>query len=87
MKELVMAILEKSKIEDVPIDIAFDMLSIDENKDDLKIAYEILDKYYVAITALRRIGRTAEIDIIIQMAEDGADVKSYIEDLKKIGII
>lgn len=87
MMELITAILNKSKIEEVPVDVAYDMLAVDGDKDALKAAYEILDKYYVPITALRRAGREAEIAVIVKMAEDGADVDAYIEDLKKNDII
>ena len=87
MMELITAILNKSKIEEVPVDVAYDMLAVDGDKDALKAAYEILDKYYVPITTLRRAGREAEITVIIKMAEDGADVENYIDELRKNNII
>ena len=87
MLNLVNAILEKSKVENVPVDVAYDMLAVDGDRDALKKAYNILDTYYVAITALRRTGHNNEIATIVKMAENGEDVNNYVEELKDKGII
>lgn len=87
MCELIMQILEKSKAENVPVDVAYDMLAVDGDRDALKRAYKILDTHYVAITTLRRTGHNDEIATIVKMLENGEDVTEYIENLKKNGII
>ena len=87
MLNLVNAILEKSKVENVPVDVAYDMLAVDGDREALKKAYNILDTHYVAITALRKTGHNDEIATIVKMAENGEDVTEYIENLKKNGII
>ena len=87
MLNLVNAILEKSKVENVPVDVAYDMLAVDGDREALKKAYNILDTHYVAITALRRTGHNDEIATIVKMAENGEDVNNYVEELKDKGII
>ena len=87
MLNLVNAILEKSKVENVPVDVAYDMLAVDGDRDALKKAYNILDTHYVTITALRRTGHNDEIATIVKMAENGEDVNNYVEELKDKGII
>ena len=87
MLNLVNAILEKSKVENVPVDVAYDMLAVDGDRDALKKAYNILDAQYVTITALRRAGHNDEIATIVKMVENGEDVTEYIENLKENGII
>ena len=45
MLNLVNAILEKSKVENVPVDVAYDMLAVDGDREALKKAYNILDTH------------------------------------------
>ena len=87
--ELIMQILDKSKTENVPVDIAYDMLAVDGDKDALKSAWAILNKYQTTITALRNTKNFEEINIIVNLAEQNRheDIKEYIADLRKNGII
>lgn len=87
--ELIMQILDKSEEKNVPVDIAYDMLAVDGDRDALKEAYEILDKNYKAITALRNIGKTDEIETICMLSESGETeaVKDHIQKLIDDGII
>ena len=87
--ELIMQILDKSKTENVPVDIAYDMLSVDGDRDALKEAYQILDSHYKAITALRNGGHNSEIAIICDMYQRGEknSVNEYIQQLITEGVI
>lgn len=87
--ELIMQILEKSKAENVPVDIAYDMLAVDGDKEALKSAWEILNKYYTTITALRNTKNFEEINMIVNLAEQNKhdNIKEYIVELRKNSII
>lgn len=89
MYKLIMQILEKSKVENVPVDVARDMLAVDGDKDNLKKAWAILDRLYQPITKLRNDKNFAEISLIVKMAENGQyeEIEKYIETLKKNGIM
>lgn len=84
-----MQILEKSKAENVPVDIAYDMLAVDGDKEALKSAWEILNKYYTTITALRNTKNFEEINMIVNLAEQNKhdNIKEYIVELRKNSII
>ena len=87
--ELIMQILDKSEEKNVPVDVAYDMLAVDGDRDALKEAYEILDKNYKAITSLRNADNTEEIETICMLSESGETeaVKDHIQKLIDDGII
>lgn len=92
MYELVMDILKKSGAENVDIGVAYDMLAVDGNREELKKAHEILlvQSYYKAITGLRNVGRLAEVRVICDMYEAGEDkskIKEYVQTLIDNGIL
>ena len=86
MYDLVIEILDKSKLENVDIGVAYDMLAVDGNRDELKKAHEILlvQSSYKAITALRNICRFAEIRVICDMHEAGEDAMEIKKDIQTL---
>ena len=91
MYELVIQILEKSGAENVDVGVAYDMLAVDGDRDELRKAHNILlvQSYYKAITALRNAGRLAEVRVICDMYEAGdeGNIKEYIQTLVDNGIL
>jgi len=89
MYKLIMQILEKSKTENVDVGVAYDMLAVDGDREQLREAHKILQDNYKAITALRNAGHNTEIAIISDMYQRGekSRVKDYIQQLVDEGII
>lgn len=89
MYKLIMQILEKSKTENVDVGVAYDMLAVDGDREQLREAHTILQDNYKAITALRNAGHNTEIAIICDMYQRGekSRVKDYIQQLVDEGII
>lgn len=86
MYELVTKILNKSREDGADIGVAYDRM---EKTDDLRRAFEFLQKNQIAILKLRSAGREEEFKVLCSMAaaDDKKTIRKYINALYSEGII
>ena len=88
MYELIEKIIAKAKEEKVTVDVAYDMLVVENGLDkDLKKAWEFFQKYEYEIQSIRKVGRSLDARIICSEADNKEFVRKHVNALYNEGVI